>query len=203
LNIQVQIEQIDAKIREIVPKEAMLEQMATGFGLTEGPTWCGDYLLFSDIPRNRIVRLQMYRYGPEVTTFRNPSGNSNGLTLDRTGRLSAIKEEGLTVPMTWSCGLTGPSTSPTRHSEGGILLNGRKCLLMGCIMLPLVGSSNCSWKTSKCPMDWLFHPMRLSSILMTLRRCISVVLMSAPKGASVMGGSSSKCTGKNQGHRTA
>jgi gluconolactonase len=100
LNIQVQIEQIDAKIREIVPKEAMLEQMATGFGLTEGPTWCGDYLLFSDIPRNRIVRLQMYRYGPEVTTFRNPSGNSNGLTLDRTGRLIACEQGGRRVVRT-------------------------------------------------------------------------------------------------------
>ncbi len=87
----IQVEQFDTKIREIVPEKAALEQVATGFGFTEGPIWCGDYLLFSDIPRNRIVRLHMLRHGPEVTTFRSPSGNSNGLTLDRSGRLIACE----------------------------------------------------------------------------------------------------------------
>ena len=66
-----------------------LEQVATGFGFTEGPIWFGSYLLFSDIPRNRIIRWRMLSEGPEVTTFRSPSGNSNGLTLDRSGRLIA------------------------------------------------------------------------------------------------------------------
>ncbi|MER3406440.1 MAG: gluconolactonase, partial [Chloroflexota bacterium] len=48
-------------------------------------------LLFSDIPRNRIVRWRELPEGPEVTTFRYPSGNSNGLTLDRQGRLIACE----------------------------------------------------------------------------------------------------------------
>jgi len=74
-------------IRQFVPEGAMLEQIATGFGFTEGPIWSGDYLLFSDIPKNRIVRWQMRSEGPEVATFRSPSGNSNGLTMDRSGRL--------------------------------------------------------------------------------------------------------------------
>ena len=87
----VQIEQLDSKIREIVPENAVLEQIAAGLTFTEGPIWCGDYLLFSDIPQNRIVRLQMFRHGPELTTFRHPSGNSNGLTLDRNGRLVACE----------------------------------------------------------------------------------------------------------------
>ena len=69
----------------------MLEQVATGFEFTEGPIWCGDYLLFSDIPRNRIVRWRMLNEGPEVTTFRSPSGYSNGLTMDRMGRLIACE----------------------------------------------------------------------------------------------------------------
>ena len=89
--MDVQVEEYDGKIRQIVPEKAALEQVATGFGFTEGPIWCGDYLLFSDIPRNRIVRWRMCSEGPEVTTFRSPSGNSNGLTLDRSGRLIACE----------------------------------------------------------------------------------------------------------------
>ncbi|MBA7611195.1 Gluconolactonase [subsurface metagenome] len=89
--MDVQVEEFDSKMRHIVTKEAALEQIATGFGFTEGPLWCGDYLLFSDIPRSRIVRLCMRSEGPEVTTFRSPSGNSNGLTLDRSGRLIACE----------------------------------------------------------------------------------------------------------------
>ncbi len=100
MKFPVQLQQQEAKIREIVPEEAVLEQIATGFGLTEGPIWCGDYLLFSDIPGNRIIKLQMFRYGPEVTTFRSPSGNSNGLTLDRCGRLIACEHGGRRVVRT-------------------------------------------------------------------------------------------------------
>jgi len=85
--LDVKVEEFDSAIRQIIPEKATLEQVATGFGFTEGPIWCGDYLLFSDIPRNRIVRWRMYSNGPEVTTFRSPSGNSNGLTLDSSGRL--------------------------------------------------------------------------------------------------------------------
>ena len=77
----------DGRLKEIIPEKVIAEQVASGFGFTEGPVWCGDYLLFSDIPRNRIIRLDLFSDGPEVTTFRRPSGNSNGLTLDRSGRL--------------------------------------------------------------------------------------------------------------------
>jgi len=85
--LDVQVEAHSSAIWQIVPEKVTLEQVATGFGFTEGPVWCQDYLLFSDIPRNRIVRWHMRSEGPEVTTFRSPSGNSNGLTLDRSGRL--------------------------------------------------------------------------------------------------------------------
>jgi gluconolactonase len=65
------------------------EQIATGFKFTEGPVWHPDgYLLFSDIPANRIIKW-MPDGKPE--TFRHPSGNSNGLTYDRQGRLIACE----------------------------------------------------------------------------------------------------------------
>lgn len=85
------IEVHDKAIWQLVPEGATAEQVATGFDFTEGPVWCGDHLLFSDIPRNRIVRWRMLGEGPELTTFRSPSGNSNGLTLDRSGRLIACE----------------------------------------------------------------------------------------------------------------
>lgn len=87
LTFKLNIEVRDQTVRQIVPEDAVVEQLASGFGFTEGPVWCGNYLLFSDIPQNRIVRLRLLREGPEVTTFRHPSGNSNGNTLDGSQRL--------------------------------------------------------------------------------------------------------------------
>lgn len=91
MNIKAEVEVHDDAIWQLIPEQVAVEQVATGFDFTEGPIWCGDYLLFSDIPRNRIVRLRTGSEGPEVTTFRSPSGNSNGLTRDRSGRLIACE----------------------------------------------------------------------------------------------------------------
>ncbi|HEY91687.1 MAG TPA: SMP-30/gluconolactonase/LRE family protein [Dehalococcoidia bacterium] len=81
----------DNAISAIVPENTLVEEAGSGFGFLEGPVWYGDCLLFSDIPNNRIVRWRMLNNGPEVTTFRTPSGNSNGLTLDKSGRLIACE----------------------------------------------------------------------------------------------------------------
>src|SRR5258705_10863041 len=71
----------------LISDSAPLDRIAGGFWFAEGPVWRGDHLLFSDIPRSRIVRWQELPEGPEVRTFRVPSNLSNGLTLDREGRL--------------------------------------------------------------------------------------------------------------------
>jgi len=65
------------------------ECVATGFQFAEGPVWHPEgYLLFSDIPADRI-----YRRSPDgkLEIFRQPSGKSNGLTLDRMVRLIACE----------------------------------------------------------------------------------------------------------------
>jgi len=85
--LDIEVKAYSNAIWQIVPEKVTLEQVATGFGFTEGPVWYKGYLLFSDIPRNRIVRWRMRSEGPEVTTFRSPSGNSNALALDTSGRL--------------------------------------------------------------------------------------------------------------------
>jgi len=65
---------------------APVEKLADGFRWTEGPVWFGDggYLLFSDIPNDRILR---WIDGEGISTFRQPSSFSNGHTRDRQGRL--------------------------------------------------------------------------------------------------------------------
>ena len=98
--MEVRLEVFDSAVRDIVSETASIEQIATGFGFTEGPVWCGDHLIFSDIPRNRMVRLAMRHEGPEVTTFRTPSGNSNGNTLDRSGRLVSCEHSARRVSRT-------------------------------------------------------------------------------------------------------
>ena len=90
----------DDAFRRLVPEDAVVEHLASGLGFTEGPVWVGDRLLFSDIPRNRIVQWRMLPEGPELTTLRAPSGNSNGLTLDRSGRLIACEHSARRVTRT-------------------------------------------------------------------------------------------------------
>jgi gluconolactonase len=66
-------------------------QLATGFHWAEGPVWFGDgrFLLFSDIPHNRIVRWD--ETTGRASVFRHPSNNANGLVRDRQGRLLACE----------------------------------------------------------------------------------------------------------------
>jgi gluconolactonase len=68
-----------------VPPNASLEKIATGFQFVEGPVWKdGVGLLFSDISASKIYR---WNSSVGVSTYLDPSSNSNGLTFDRDGRL--------------------------------------------------------------------------------------------------------------------
>ena len=66
---------------------ARVERLWTGARWSEGPVWfaAGRYLLWSDIPNNRIMRWD--ETDGSVSTFRQPSNNTNGHTVDREGRL--------------------------------------------------------------------------------------------------------------------
>jgi gluconolactonase len=76
-----------------------IERVATGFQFTEGPVWIAEEnsLVFSDIPANRIFR---FKSDLSVEIFREPSGNSNGLTRDRTGCLIACEQSNRRVTRT-------------------------------------------------------------------------------------------------------
>ena len=82
-------------LHKIVAPDAIAARVAGGFAFTEGPVWRNGALLFSDIPNRRIVRWRRLREGGEVTTF--ATGDSNGLTLDRQGRLLAAEHDGRRV----------------------------------------------------------------------------------------------------------
>lgn len=78
---------------KLVPKDAVVEKVADGFHFTEGPLWSkAGFLVFSDIPGDNIVKVAWDRAGkPQVGVHRKVSGNSNGLTYDKEGRLIACE----------------------------------------------------------------------------------------------------------------
>src|SRR5690242_15586876 len=81
------VETLDPRFNKYRIGSAVIERLWTGGRWLEGPVWFGDgrYLLFSDIPNNRILRWS--EETGAVTVFRTPSNFSNGHTRDRQGRL--------------------------------------------------------------------------------------------------------------------
>ena len=72
---------------------ASVERLYTGCRWAEGPVYFGDgrYLLWSDIPNNRVLRWD--EESGAVSVFRKPSNNANGHTRDRRGRLIACEHD--------------------------------------------------------------------------------------------------------------
>jgi gluconolactonase len=84
---------LDRRFARIALGNAVLRRIATGFDFTEGPVWFGDgrYLLFSDIPNDRILRWD--ETTGQTSVFRNPSHYANGNTRDRQGRLVTCEHD--------------------------------------------------------------------------------------------------------------
>lgn len=101
-----QVVRTDARLDNLIPKDAKIDVLASGFVWTEGPVWVrprpgqdGNFLLFSDVPQNTIFK---WTEKDGVTTFLKPSGytglgrysdepGSNGLTIDPQGYLVAAE----------------------------------------------------------------------------------------------------------------
>src|SRR5205807_2055499 len=90
----------------IVDPAAPVEKIAEGFKFIEGPVWHPQgWLLFSDIPSNTIYQWLPGPAAPGVAgaapfalhgtlkIYRTPSNHSNGLALDREGRLVACEHD--------------------------------------------------------------------------------------------------------------
>ena len=81
------VEIVDPRFAAYRLGNAAVERLYTGCRWAEGPVWFGDgrYLLWSDIPNDRMLRWN--EEDGRVSVFRQPSGCSNGHTRDRQGRL--------------------------------------------------------------------------------------------------------------------
>jgi gluconolactonase len=84
--IKTEFEVLDDRFR-VVAGDDRIERIFTGGRWTEGPVYfpAGRYLLFSDIPNDRILKWD--ESTGAVGVFRHAAGYPNGHTLDRRGRL--------------------------------------------------------------------------------------------------------------------
>lgn len=87
------VEVVDPRFSKYKINSAAVERLYTGTRWAEGPVWFGDgrYLLFSDIPNNRMLR--WLEDTGEVSVFRSPSNYSNGNFRDRQGRLLTCEHD--------------------------------------------------------------------------------------------------------------
>ena len=92
------VERADPGLDAVVPAGAKIEKLADDCTWTEGPIWIhSGFLLFADIPHNRIMKwtpagaLTIFMQPSGYTgkeAFKGPESGSNGMTLDRRGRLT-------------------------------------------------------------------------------------------------------------------
>lgn len=80
-------EALDPSFNDCIIGHARVERLWSGARWSEGPAWfaAGRYLVWSDIPNNRMLRFD--EANGSVSVFREPSNNSNGNAVDRQGRL--------------------------------------------------------------------------------------------------------------------
>jgi len=78
---------LDPAFENCIIGHAKVERLWTGGRWVEGPAYfaAGRYLVWSDIPNNRVMRWD--ETDGSVSTFRTPSNNANGHTVDTLGRL--------------------------------------------------------------------------------------------------------------------
>ncbi|MEM9870606.1 MAG: SMP-30/gluconolactonase/LRE family protein [Pseudomonadota bacterium] len=93
-------EVIDPSFEACFVGHARVERLWTGARWSEGPVWfaAGRYLLWSDIPNNRIMRWD--ETDGSVSVFRAPCNNTNGHAVDRQGRLVSCEHLGRRVTRT-------------------------------------------------------------------------------------------------------
>src|SRR5688572_4470448 len=94
------VKMIDPSFAKYRLNLAKVERIATGMRWAEGPVWFGDgrFLLWSDIPNNRMMRWD--EETGAVSVFRKPANNANGNTRDRQGRLVTCEHDARRVTRT-------------------------------------------------------------------------------------------------------
>lgn len=134
------IQRLDPAVDQLIPANAKITRVATGFNWTEGPVWIpAGYLLFADIRNNRIMK---WAPGSGASVFMHPSGylgktpypgpesGSNGMTLDPRGRLTVAGHAQRDV---WRLESVSPSATRTILADKyhGMRLNSPNDLVYG------------------------------------------------------------------------
>lgn len=93
-------EVLDDRFSRLFIGNARLDTLYVGCRWAEGPAYfpAGQYLVWSDIPNNRMLRYD--ECSGATAVFRKPAGNSNGNTVDRQGRLVTCEHGGRRVSRT-------------------------------------------------------------------------------------------------------
>lgn len=93
------IEILDQRMTELLLPDSKLERHCTGAIWSEGPVYFseGDYILWSDIPNNRMLR---WSDTEGMSVYREPSNFTNGHTRDREGRLISCEHGGRRISRT-------------------------------------------------------------------------------------------------------
>jgi gluconolactonase len=93
-------EVLDPRFKQCLTGHGRVERLWTGARWAEGPAWfgAGRYLVFSDIPNNRMMRFD--ETDGSMSVFRQPSNNSNGNTTDPQGRLVTCEHQARRVTRT-------------------------------------------------------------------------------------------------------
>jgi gluconolactonase len=91
---------LDPRFDRLIIGHAKVEKLWTGARWAEGPVYfpAGRYLLFSDIPNNRILRYD--ETSGVVSVFREPARHTNGHTIDAQGRLISCEHQGRGISRT-------------------------------------------------------------------------------------------------------
>jgi len=91
---------LDDRFKSCFAGHVRVERLWTGSRWAEGPAWfaAGRYLVWSDIPNNRMMRY--VEPSGEVSVFREDSNNSNGNTVDNHGRLVTCEHRSRRVTRT-------------------------------------------------------------------------------------------------------
>jgi gluconolactonase len=94
------VQVLDAAFNQYRLPLASVEQLTTGCRWSEGPVYVADgrYLLWSDIPNDRILKWE--EETGAISVFRKTSNNANGNTRDRQGRLVTCEHRGRRVVRT-------------------------------------------------------------------------------------------------------
>jgi len=93
-------EPLDPRFNALHFGTAQIEKIATACRWAEGPAWfaAGRYLVWSDIPNDRMLRWD--ETDGSVSVFRQPAMNTNGHTVDLQGRLVSCEHRGRCVSRT-------------------------------------------------------------------------------------------------------